>query len=769
MKINLNRIPISEKIELFNRLYEDISGKGIDNDTELAHVNKYEASVLRALGGSGTINPSTNLVQFLGGGGSSGGGGGGGQQHTSSTVQKNEIPEYFKPYALNMIETAEQVYESPYEAYTGDRLAAIAPTQSAAMTGMEQQYSQIDPATGEAVFFSPTEAGFERAGELAELGGQQFGEMAAGDFEAKYMSPYQQAVTDVRTTEAQRQGDIAAAQLATEANAAGAYGGSRHAILEAEQQRNLAQQLDQIQAVGSEQAYTAGQTALTADRAAALGASQQLGNLTPASQAASLTGLGALQTLGETQRAMEQQPIDIDYEEFVRQRQYPRKATQEYSSVIQGFPMQPSTYTTAQQYQQPPNLGQQLLQAGALYAGIAGGLGKIGGAGGGLVPSFAKGGLAPLAFAAGGPALVQLEHSRRMGEAAEAQRSANEALRRTMLGEGNRGTAPSQSRFERVMENLRRRGGGGQRIADEFKDLREGAKGLGRGLSATARGLGAAGAATGRGIGAVGRGIGTVGRAVGTAGAATGRGIAATGRGIGATARGLGTAGAAVGRGIGATARGLGTAYGATVAPVGRGLRRILTEKIPSRTPYEAVPESKVFRREGAIEATKKNLRIAEQDLARAEGSRSRLKPFGGKAKNESIRKLRDRVVDTKKLAKEARIARKGIGGWRMFVRGGLKLITTGGGTIPLASFLLMNPYGRALTVLGGGAAAYLNRDELFGIGEEIKKDVLQEDAIQSAVDSPPSAAADSPQSAVVRDNDMSSVYETIDRLRERE
>jgi len=78
-----------------------------------------------------------------------------------------------------------------------------------------------------------------------------------------------------------------------------------------------------------------------------------------------------------------------------------------------------------------------------------------------------------------------------------------------------------------------------------------------------------------------------------------------------------------------------------------------------------------------------------------------------------------------------------------MFVRGGLKLITTGGGTIPLASFLLMNPYGRALTVLGGGAVAYLNRDELFGIGEEIKKDVQQEDAIQSAVDSPPSAAAE--------------------------
>jgi len=81
----------------------------------------------------------------------------------------------------------------------------------------------------------------------------------------------------------------------------------------------------------------------------------------------------------------------------------------------------------------------------------------------------------------------------------------------------------------------------------------------------------------------------------------------------------------------------------------------------------------------------------------------------------------------------------------------------------------LKNPYGIALTVLGGGAYAYLNRDELFDIGEEIKKDVQQEDAIQSAADSPQSAAAEIPQSATVRENDMSSVYETIDRLREGE
>ena len=377
MKINLKKLPISEKIELFNRLYEDISGKGVDNDTELAHVNKYEASVLRALGGSGTINPSTNLVQFMGGGGSSGGGGGGGQSsHTTSTVQKNEIPEYFKPYALEMIETASQVYDQPYDAYTGQRLADVAPAQAAAYTGLEQFYSQVNPETGLREYYNPTEPGFAAANVLTGTGAQQFGDMSPTDFQERYMSPYQQAVTDVAVREAQRLGDAQGQQIAGEAGKAGAYGGSRHAIMQAEHQRNQARHLSDIQTAGSQKAFEAGTKAFDTDRAMALASGKQFGALAPAAATANLTGLGALQTLGETQRATAQQPLDISYEEFVRQRDYPAKQVQEYSGVVQGFPMQPSTYTTAQEFQQPPSLGSQLLSAASLYGGIQSGLGK---------------------------------------------------------------------------------------------------------------------------------------------------------------------------------------------------------------------------------------------------------------------------------------------------------------------------------------------------------------------------------------------------------
>ena len=51
----VNNLSITEKIEIYNCLYEDLAGKGIGGATELAHVNKTEMAVLRAMGGSGTI------------------------------------------------------------------------------------------------------------------------------------------------------------------------------------------------------------------------------------------------------------------------------------------------------------------------------------------------------------------------------------------------------------------------------------------------------------------------------------------------------------------------------------------------------------------------------------------------------------------------------------------------------------------------------------------------------------------------------------------
>jgi len=71
----------------------------------------------------------------------------------------------------------------------------------------------------------------------------------------QYMSPYQQAVTDIQVQAAQRQADIARTQRSSQAARAGAFGGARQAIENAEADRALQSNLANIQAQGDQAAY----------------------------------------------------------------------------------------------------------------------------------------------------------------------------------------------------------------------------------------------------------------------------------------------------------------------------------------------------------------------------------------------------------------------------------------------------------------------------------------------------------------------------------
>jgi hypothetical protein len=113
---------------------------------------------------------------------------------------------------------------------------------------------------------------------------------------SQYMNPYTQNVVDVQQREAQRAADIATTGRNAQAVGAGAFGGSRQAIMDAEAARNLATQKGDIQAQGLNAAYGQAQQAFQQDQARQLQAQQ-------ANQQAGLTvgqqNLGAnLQTQG---------------------------------------------------------------------------------------------------------------------------------------------------------------------------------------------------------------------------------------------------------------------------------------------------------------------------------------------------------------------------------------------------------------------------------------------------------------------------------------
>ena len=355
-EVIIGNLSNADKICLFNALYTDLAGQGIEGDTELAHVNTEEMAVLRAMGGSGTINPNTGLIQF-----------GGGSPPppppaTQSVTQQTEFPTELKPYITDVLSKAQAIQEKResegYIPYEGPQVAAFTPEQEQAFTGISGLVGQgeqyFDPATR----LAASSAIAPRAGEVQQ-----------------YMSPYMQNVVDIQQREAQRQADVAAQQLGAQAVGAGAYGGSRQAILEAEQQRNLQQQLGDIQARGLAAAYEDAQARIAAQRQRELSASgqfMQLGQAAPAQQQRELT---ALEAVGAQRQAQSQRGLDIARSEFEREQLFPEQTLQQYQSVIRGFPLAPTTYQTSQTTTPAPSYLQQAAGLGTTAIGLAGAFG----------------------------------------------------------------------------------------------------------------------------------------------------------------------------------------------------------------------------------------------------------------------------------------------------------------------------------------------------------------------------------------------------------
>jgi len=93
------------------------------------------------------------------------------------------------------------------------------------------------------------------AGQAANAGANYANQVTNPNAVQQYMNPYAQNVIDVQNAAAQRQADIASTTRGANAAKAGAFGGSRQAIENAEAQRSLASLMNTNQATGLNTAY----------------------------------------------------------------------------------------------------------------------------------------------------------------------------------------------------------------------------------------------------------------------------------------------------------------------------------------------------------------------------------------------------------------------------------------------------------------------------------------------------------------------------------
>jgi hypothetical protein len=423
--------------------------------------------------------------------------GGGGPTQSTGTTYTSNIPEYAKPYVETMLgatqkqlftgnDTADGGYNitgfKPYQPYStnaSDYIAGFSPLQQKAQQtvgGMQVpgQFGTASDITGRGIM-GAAQVG-QQAGSLYGLGnaaasaGNQYAQQATDpNAISAYMSPYMQNVLQGQMSEAVRQSEMQGLGNRAQAVQAGAYGGSRQALVEAERQRNLGTQLGGIQAQGMQNAFQNAQQAqqygaglnLQGLQAGAgmygqgIGAQQAaIGQMMQG--AGQYAGLGAQQLqaeqgianlqsqFGAQQQSQEQQKINQAIQDYANAQQYPLMQLGTMSNMLRGLPMQAQT---TQQYVAAPNA----ITQGIGTAGAAASIYNATKAEGGVIKSMAQGGITSVpSYDVGGEvkgqladmSIEELEKQAKESPSNTVREMAKELLREKKMAQTPQGASP---------------------------------------------------------------------------------------------------------------------------------------------------------------------------------------------------------------------------------------------------------------------------------------------------------------------------------------
>jgi hypothetical protein len=274
---------------------------------------------------------------------------------TSSTLTTSQVPQYLSDYLYNLMSGAYSAAQQPYQAYGGPRLAGFTAPQTQAFDVTQQAAAAYKPQMTAAEQTAAQAGGISATG-AAQPYFQQAGQTLPSTIQ-QYMNPYQENVISAMGTEAQRQlQEKILPAIGDQFTRAGQYGSSRQQEIAQRGVRDIASDLEANIGKQLAQGYTTAGTQAQADlqRLASMGqaagtlagteaqqkaalAGVQAG-LGQKEQALGLTGAAALETTGSEQQAMNQRNLDLAYQDFLTQTQYPEQQLGFLSNIVRGLP-----------------------------------------------------------------------------------------------------------------------------------------------------------------------------------------------------------------------------------------------------------------------------------------------------------------------------------------------------------------------------------------------------------------------------------------------
>jgi hypothetical protein len=274
------------------------------------------------------FKPSTTVVQA--------------PQQSTTTY---DIPAYFKEIQERTLRRAETESQLPFQAYQGQRIAQLTPTEQQAGDVYSQQI-------------------LPQAGQLSAIGAQTFTPQMA----QQYMNPYENQVVQSALGDVERAYQGQQRALSTQAIGAGAFGGGREGVQRGVLGGEYLRQVGDVSGRLRQAGFESGAQRFAADRASQLGASQ--------AQLAALAGASSgLAQFGSQERGIQQAGLTEAFRDFVEQQGFEQNQINQVIGALAGAPIrsygEERTGFTSTPVQGPSPFGQitgALGAIGSIYA-----------------------------------------------------------------------------------------------------------------------------------------------------------------------------------------------------------------------------------------------------------------------------------------------------------------------------------------------------------------------------------------------------------------
>ena len=254
------------------------------------------------------------------------------QAAPSYAATTSDVPKWLQDYTVDLFSQQRAVSALPYQKYTLPRIAGTTAPQTEAYNLVEQNVGSWQPAL-----------------TSATTGTQNLANTAAYNTVGNYMNPYTDAVTRrIAELGARNLTENLLPGVSDQFIRAGQFGSQGMGVFGERALRDTQESILGQQSQALQSGYQSALTAAQADMARQQGALGQVADLAKIGQGLTASDAAALQAIGSEQQAQQQKGLDVAYQDFINQQQWPQQQLNAMSTTLRGLPPAavPTTSTT---------------------------------------------------------------------------------------------------------------------------------------------------------------------------------------------------------------------------------------------------------------------------------------------------------------------------------------------------------------------------------------------------------------------------------------